>query len=56
VISKLNEFKKQGITGTKMELVKKALQAAAGEGVSAIEKSTGGGEQSGPTDSMGVKL
>jgi hypothetical protein len=41
VISKLNEFKKQGITGTKMELIKKALQSAAGEGVSAIEKSTG---------------
>lgn len=41
VVSKLKQFKEQGVTGTKMELVKKALQAAAGEGVSAIEKSTG---------------
>jgi hypothetical protein len=41
VIAKLKQFKEQGVTGSKMELVKKALQAAAGEGVSAIEKSTG---------------
>jgi len=41
-IAKLKQFKEQGITaGSKMELIKKALQAAAGEGVNAIEKSTG---------------
>jgi len=40
-LAKLKQFKEQGVKGSKMELVKKALQAAAGEGVSGIEKSTG---------------
>jgi hypothetical protein len=40
-IDKLKQFKNQGVKGSKMELVKKAIQASAGEGAGAIEKATG---------------
>jgi len=41
-IAKLKQFKKDGVTaGSKMELIKKALQAAAGEGVDSMERVTG---------------
>jgi len=40
-IDKLKQFKEKGVEGSKTELVKKAIQAAAGEGVRGIEKATG---------------
>ena len=40
-VDKLKQFKEKGVKGSKMDLVKKAIQASAGEGVGAIEKATG---------------
>ena len=48
-IDKLNQFAADNVKGSKMELVKKAIQAAAGEGVRGIEKATG-------ADTMGQGL